>query len=186
MTITGLTNDLSKNALRCLTAHASRPESTTLAVDQWTRTPAYVGFGPLKKGAVFHRALARFLARGFLRPYEIYYPFMSTIRSYLRDQGYNRFEAEVEVGSRSVKGRADIIAKGLDHSAVVEVKVVSVLPSTPHPQHVVQTALPGFLLNNGGKQMFLFYVDLTGAEIRAFSWSDFRSACFKPWELKAA
>jgi hypothetical protein len=187
MTITRLTCNLTPNALRRLTAQASRPESTTLAVEQWARTPAYECLDPLEKGSAFHKALARFLTREELRPYQMFYPFMTTIRAHLRAQGYDRFDAEVEVGNQAVHGRADIIAMADDHSAVIEVKVVGKLPQQPPAQHVIQVALPGFLRKKyQSHQVILVYVDLIGKRIRIFAWANHRRACFRPWELPHA
>lgn len=132
---------------------------------------------PLKRGLRFHVALAGFLPGSRLPKWaKPYYPYLNTLRRYLRDAGFQQFVSEADVVTMGHQGRADLIASGSDRRAVIEVKTCSgALPGEPDAAAVAQAALYAASMP-GRVGLVIAYISFSAHEIRIFEWSN-STAC---------
>lgn len=125
---------------------------------------------PFVRGLRFHSALSGFLPDGRLPLWaKPFYPYMATLRAYLRDAGFRNFTAEVDVVTRGHIGRADVVAVGRSRRAVIEVKTCGVLPAVPEATAVTQAALYAASLP-GPVGLVVAYIGFDEQAVRVFEW----------------
>lgn len=125
---------------------------------------------PFVRGLKFHSALSGFLPDGRLPLWaKPFYPYMSTLRTYLRSEGFTSFSAEVDVVTHGHLGRADVVATGRSRRAVIEVKTCSLAPAMPEAAAVTQAALYASSLP-GSVSLIVAYICFDEQVVTVFEW----------------
>ena len=125
---------------------------------------------PFVRGLRFHAALSGFLPDSRLPLWaKPYYPYMATLRTYLRGLGFTTFRAEVDVETGGYQGRADVLAEGRSRRAVIEVKTCNRVPAAPEPAAVTQAALYAASLP-GPVGLIVAYIAFDEQVLGVFEW----------------
>jgi hypothetical protein len=126
---------------------------------------------PFVRGLRFHAALSGFLPDGRLPLWaKPFYPYMATLRTFLRGEGFTTFRAEVDVVTGGYQGRADVLAEGRSRRAVIEVKTCSKVPAVPEPAAVTQAALYAASLP-GPVGLIVAYIAFDEQVLGIFEWA---------------
>ncbi len=190
MKLTSITGHLTTSALRALTADATDPEYTGIAVPTAVDLCTVSHLSPQERGDLFHKsAAAHFGDKKPLHSWRLFSPYLDEIRTYLKRAGYSTFLPEHDVICGTVIGRADLIAIGKRRRAVVEFKVTD-MPWQADDQTVVQACSYAYMLGNQpgcvSTAIVVCYIDLHRHRLEIYHWANHREACRRLRELKAA